>query len=127
MIPSSREGRTRWDLVGTGFGLQCLIVAILVILPMLMPEKLEAVKRYWVTPIEGPPVVAWKPKPPPPPATENPYKAHNCRQRDPETGGNRSAEAEDLQPCVRFASGETSDRTKEHSGTRHDGSGEGVP
>ncbi len=44
------EGRTRWDLVGTGFGLQCLIVAILVILPMLMPEKLEAVKRYWVTP-----------------------------------------------------------------------------
>ena len=68
------EGRTRWDLVGTGFGLQCLIVAILVILPMLMPEKLEAVKRYWVTPIEAPPVVAWKPQPPPPPAKVAPIK-----------------------------------------------------
>jgi hypothetical protein len=68
------EGRTRWDLVGTGFGLQCLIVAILVILPMLMPEKLEAVKRYWVTPIEAPPVVAWKPQPPPTPAKIAPAK-----------------------------------------------------
>jgi TonB family protein len=60
------EGQTRWDLFGTGFGLQCLVVGILVVIPMLMPEKLEAVKRYWVTPIDAPPVTAWKPQPPPP-------------------------------------------------------------
>jgi TonB family protein len=41
---------------------------------MLMPEKLEAVKRYWVTPIEAPPVTAWKPQPPPPPAKPAPIK-----------------------------------------------------
>jgi TonB family protein len=61
------DGRTRWDLLGTSFGLQCVAVAILVVLPMLMPEKLEAVKRYWITPIDAPPVTAWKPQPPPPP------------------------------------------------------------
>jgi len=61
------EGQTRWDLFGTGFGLQCVAIGILVILPMLMPEKLEAVKRYWATPlVEAPVVTAWKPQPPPP-------------------------------------------------------------
>jgi len=68
------DGRTRWDLLGTSFGLQCLVVAILVILPMLMPEKLEAVKRYWVTPLEAPPVTVWKPQPPPPPVKAAPVK-----------------------------------------------------
>jgi hypothetical protein len=69
------DSRTRWDLFGAGFGLECVAVAILVVLPMLMPEKLEAVKRYWATPmIEAPPVVAWKPKPPPPPAKTAPIK-----------------------------------------------------
>lgn len=63
------EGQTRWDLFGTGFGLQCLVVGILVVIPMLMPEKLEAVKRYWVTPVEAPPVTAWKPQPPAPKPT----------------------------------------------------------
>lgn len=61
------EGQTRWDLFGTGFGLQCVVVGILVVIPMLMPEKLEAVKRYWVTPIDAPPVRAWKPQPQPAP------------------------------------------------------------
>jgi TonB family protein len=68
------EGQTRWDLFGTGFGLQCLVVGILVVIPMLMPEKLEAVKRYWVTPIDAPPVTAWKPQPPPAPVKPAPVK-----------------------------------------------------
>ena len=68
------DRRTRWDLFGAGFGLQCLAVAALAVLPMLMPEKLEAVKRYWVVPIEAPPVVAWKPKPAPPPPKPAPVK-----------------------------------------------------
>lgn len=70
------EAQTRWDLFGTGFGLQCAIVGILVILPMLMPEKLQAVKRYWVTPVDAPPVTAWKPQPqpPPPPVKATPIK-----------------------------------------------------
>ncbi len=61
------DSRTRWDLFGASFGVECIALAILVILPMLMPEKLEAVKRYWVTPVAAPPVTAWKPKPAPPP------------------------------------------------------------
>jgi periplasmic protein TonB len=68
------DGQTRWDLFGTSFGLQCLAVAILIVLPMLMPEKLEAVKRYWVTPIDAPPVTTWKPQPPPPPVKAAPVK-----------------------------------------------------
>ncbi|HEX2775562.1 MAG TPA: energy transducer TonB [Candidatus Acidoferrales bacterium] len=57
------EAQPRWDLFSAGFGLQCLAVAALVIIPMLMPQKLEVVRRYWTMPIEAPPVVAWKPQP----------------------------------------------------------------
>jgi TonB family protein len=63
------ERRARWDLFGASFGAECLVLAVLVILPMLMPEKMEAVRRYWVTPIQAPPIMAWKPKPAPPPPT----------------------------------------------------------
>ncbi len=57
------EAQPRWDLFSAGFGLQCLAVAALVIIPMLMPQKLDVVRRYWAMPIEAPPVVAWKPQP----------------------------------------------------------------
>src|SRR6202046_2218463 len=57
------EAQPRWDLFSAGFGLQCLAVAALVIIPMLMPQKMEVVRRYWTMPIESPPVVAWKPQP----------------------------------------------------------------
>jgi TonB family protein len=63
------EGRSRWDLFGASFGVECIILAALVILPMLMPERIEAVKHYWVTPISAPTIVAWKPKPVPPART----------------------------------------------------------
>jgi TonB family protein len=61
------EGRTRWDLFGASFGVECIALAILIIVPMLMPEKLEAVKHYWITPVAAPPVTAWKPQPQPKP------------------------------------------------------------
>jgi TonB family protein len=57
------EVQPRWDLFSAGFGLQCLAVAALVIIPMLMPQKMDVVRRYWTMPIEAPPVVAWKPQP----------------------------------------------------------------
>lgn len=57
------DAQPRWDLFSAGFGLQCLAVAALVIIPMLMPQKLDVVRRYWTMPIEAPPVVAWKPQP----------------------------------------------------------------
>ncbi len=57
------EAQPRWDLFSAGFGLQCLAVAALVIIPMLMPERMNLVQKYWTMPIESPPVVAWKPQP----------------------------------------------------------------
>src|SRR5277367_5591268 len=57
------EAQPRWDLFSAGFGLQCVAVAALVIIPMLMPQKMSMVQRYWTMPIEAPPVVAWKPQP----------------------------------------------------------------
>jgi TonB family protein len=57
------DAQPRWDLFSAGFGLQVLAVAALVIIPLLMPQKLNIVQRYWTTPIEAPPIVAWKPQP----------------------------------------------------------------
>src|SRR3984957_14975958 len=57
------DAQPRWELFSAGFGLQVLAVALLVIIPMLMPQKLEFVQHYWTTPVEAPPVVAWKPQP----------------------------------------------------------------
>jgi len=57
------DAQPRWELFSAGFGLQVLAVALLVIIPMLMQQKLEFVQHYWTTPVEAPPVVAWKPQP----------------------------------------------------------------
>jgi hypothetical protein len=51
-------------------GLEFIALAALVVIPMLMPQKLELVRRYWTTPIEAPPIVAWKPQPPPKPVAK---------------------------------------------------------
>jgi TonB family protein len=59
------EGQPRWGFFSVGFGLECIAVTALVVVPMLMPQKLEMVRRYWITPIEAPPIVAWKPQPKP--------------------------------------------------------------
>ncbi len=61
------DGKSRWGSFGAGFGLEFIAVTVIVILPMLMPQKLDAVRRYWVTPLEAPHIEAWKPQPQPKP------------------------------------------------------------
>lgn len=65
------DGQPRWRSFSAGFGLEFLALTALIVLPMLMPQKLEVARRYWITPIEAPPIVDWKPQPhqPPKPAT----------------------------------------------------------
>ncbi len=43
------DGDRRWGSFGIGFVLECVAVTIVVVLPMLMPQKFEAVRNYWVT------------------------------------------------------------------------------
>src|SRR6202162_602194 len=57
------EAQPRWDLFSAGFGLQCLAVAALVIIPMLIPQRRALFHRCSVMPVEAPPIVAWKPQP----------------------------------------------------------------
>src|SRR5271155_852918 len=57
------EAEPRWDLFSAGFGLQIAAVIALVVIPLLLPQKLDIVQRYWTTPVEAPPIVAWKPQP----------------------------------------------------------------
>lgn len=57
------DGESRLRSIGLGFGLEFLAVALLVTIPMLMPEKLEVARRFWMTPIAAPPIVEWKPQP----------------------------------------------------------------
>jgi TonB family protein len=64
------DGGTRWGLFSAGLGLEFIALAALVVIPMLMPQKLELIQRYWTTPIEAPPIVAWKPQPPPRPVAK---------------------------------------------------------
>ena len=61
------DGKRRWRSFGTGFGLECIALAVVVIFPLLMPQKFEAVQHYWVMPLEAPVIEAWKPQPPPKP------------------------------------------------------------
>jgi len=61
------DGERRWGSFGVGFVLECVALAIVVVLPMLMPQKFEAVKNYWVMPLDAPHIEAWKPQPPPKP------------------------------------------------------------
>jgi TonB family protein len=61
MLP---DGKKRWGSFGAGFGLQCAALAVVVIIPLMFPEKFEAVQHYWVTPIEAPVIQPWKPQPP---------------------------------------------------------------
>lgn len=61
------EGKRRWGSFGVGLGLECVALTALVVLPLLMPQKFEAMQHYWVTPLEAPVIEAWKPQPPPKP------------------------------------------------------------
>jgi len=58
------EGKKRWSSFGAGFGVQCVALAVVVIIPLMFPEKFQVVQHYWVTPIEAPVIQPWKPQPP---------------------------------------------------------------
>src|ERR1700721_2431212 len=77
------EAQPRWDLFSAGFGLQCLAVAALVIIPMLLPQKMDLFHRYSVMPIEAPPIVAWKPQPVQPAPKPTPVKREIVKPIDP--------------------------------------------
>jgi len=61
------EGKKRWGSFSAGLGLECVALTALVVLPLLMPQKFEAMQHYWVTPLDAPHIEAWKPQPPPKP------------------------------------------------------------
>ncbi|MFY9528349.1 MAG: energy transducer TonB [Candidatus Acidiferrales bacterium] len=61
------EGESRLNCFGAGFGLEFLALALLIGVPLLMPQKLEVARRYWTTSIAAPPIEAWKPQPQPKP------------------------------------------------------------
>jgi TonB family protein len=58
------DGQKRWGSFGIGVTLQCVALAVVVIIPLMFPEKFQAVQHYWVTPIEEPVIQPWKPQPP---------------------------------------------------------------
>ncbi|MFZ0909619.1 MAG: TonB family protein [Candidatus Acidiferrales bacterium] len=61
------DGESRYRSFSAGLGLEFVALVLLVVIPMLMPQRLEVVTRYWITPIATPPVVPWKPQPRPAP------------------------------------------------------------
>jgi TonB family protein len=61
------EQQKRWGSFGAGFVLEMLVLAIVVIVPLLMPQKFELATHYWVTPVAAPVIQPWKPQPPPKP------------------------------------------------------------
>lgn len=64
------DGEKRWGSFGLSFILQCVALAIVVTLPMLFPQRMEAVRNYFVTPLDAPHIEAWKPQPPPKPVVK---------------------------------------------------------
>jgi TonB family protein len=61
------EGKKPWRSLGASVGLQCVALITIVLLPLLVPQKFEALQHYWVMPLEAPVIEAWKPQPPPKP------------------------------------------------------------
>jgi TonB family protein len=64
------EGQRRWRSFGAGIGLECAALLALVLIPLFMPQKFEAVTHDFVMPIEAPIIQAWKPQPPPKPVVK---------------------------------------------------------
>jgi TonB family protein len=61
------EGPSRARAFGAGFGLECLALAAILIIPIFMPHKLVVAAKDWATPIAMPVISAWKPQPQPKP------------------------------------------------------------
>jgi TonB family protein len=61
------EGQKRWGSFGLGFVLECIALAIVIIIPLLFPQKFEVAQHYFVTNIDAPVIQPWKPQPQPKP------------------------------------------------------------
>lgn len=61
------EGEKRWTSFGAGLGLECLALALLILIPLLLPQKFELAPHYFITSIEAPVIQPWKPQPRPKP------------------------------------------------------------
>ncbi|HKQ87994.1 MAG TPA: energy transducer TonB [Candidatus Acidoferrales bacterium] len=59
------DGPSRARAFGAGFGLECLTLAAILIIPIFMPQRLVVVAKDWATPIAMPIVRPWKPQPKP--------------------------------------------------------------
>lgn len=60
LIPASKS-RLRWMCLG--FAIQAMFVTALAVIPLLFPNAIHFLPRYWVTSIEAPVVRPWKPQP----------------------------------------------------------------
>jgi TonB family protein len=61
------EGERRWRSFSAGIGLECVALLALILIPLFMPQKFQAVAHDFVMPIEAPIIQAWKPQPQPKP------------------------------------------------------------
>ena len=61
------DGNSRLRSFGAGLGLEFIALTLLVVIPMLLPQRLEVVTKYWITPVAAPHIEAWKPQPAPKP------------------------------------------------------------
>jgi TonB family protein len=63
MLP---EGESRLGRFGAGFLIEMIVLFLLIIIPLLIPDKMSLARKYWSMPIEAPPVTPFKPQPPKP-------------------------------------------------------------
>lgn len=65
MNPLLADSQPRYRAFGVSALIQSLLVLTIILAPLLLPESLQAVRKYRVTMIEVRPVEAWKPQPQP--------------------------------------------------------------
>jgi len=55
-------GKPRWRSFTAGFGVEFIVLACALWLPLLFPKQMDLAKQYMITEITAPPVRAWKPQ-----------------------------------------------------------------
>lgn len=64
------DGHSRVGSFSAGLGIEFIGLAMLLVIPMLMPKKMVTIARNWVTPVSAPVLTEWKPQPPPKPPVQ---------------------------------------------------------
>lgn len=60
MLP---DRKPRWDTFLAGAGLEIFLLSLLIIVPLLRPQRMDLAQHYLLTPVVAAPVVDWKPQP----------------------------------------------------------------